>query len=332
MKRSSLWRRGLVLCVIAAITIWGWVPAATSAPTVRLSIVTGTTGGVYFPLGGGLAQLISKNIPGVQATAEVTPASADNIRLIDRRPVDTIGFVLADTAVDAPKGEGPFKDNPGRPILIRTLTPIYNNFNHLVTIEGTGITTIADIKGKRVSLGPPGSGTEVTALRFLEAAGIDPNRDLRRERLGPAESADAIKDRRLDAFFWSGGLPTPSVLDLATTPGIRIRIVPLDGLLPALQRKYGDLYFRAVILKDFYPGTPANAPTVGVANLLIAHKDFDENLAYQITKLIFERRGELALVHKEAVNITVLGLKGRSPLPFHPGAIRYFKERGAEGF
>ncbi|MGH2425322.1 MAG: TAXI family TRAP transporter solute-binding subunit [bacterium] len=324
--------RFLAACVVSALAAALWIPAATSAPAVRLSIVTGTTGGVYFPLGGGLAQLISRHIPGVQATAEVTPASADNIRLIDRRPADTIGFVLADTAVDAPKGEGPFKDNPGRPIPIRTLTPIYNNFNHLVTVEGTGITTIADIKGKRVSLGPPGSGTEVTALRFLEAADIDPNRDIRRERLAPAESADAVKDRRLDAFFWSGGLPTPSVLDLATTPGIRIRIVPLDSLLPALQRKYGALYFRAVIQKDFYPGSPANIPTIGVANLAVAHQTFDESLAYQITKLIYERRADLALVHKEATNITLIGVKGRSPLPFHPGAIRYFKERGVEGF
>lgn len=328
----ALWRRLPAIAVVAVVAVSIWVPAALSAPTVRLSIVTGTTGGVYFPLGGGLALLISRHIPGVQATAEVTPASADNIRLIDRRPSDTVGFVLADTAVDAPKAEGPFKDSPGRPIPIQTLTPIYNNFNHLVTVEGTGITTVADIKGKRVSLGPPGSGTEVTALRFLESAGIDPNRDFRRERLGPAESADAIKDRRLDAFFWSGGLPTPSVLDLATTPGMRIRLVPLDGLLPALQRRYGALYFRAVIQKDYYPGSPADIPTVGVANLVVAHRDFDANLAYQITKLIYERRGDLALVHKEAANITLIGVKGRSPLPFHPGAIRYFKERGIEGF
>jgi len=326
------WQRLMTAVVVAIIALSVRMPSALSAPTVRLSIVTGTTGGVYFPLGGGLAQLISKYIPGVQATAEVTPASADNIRLIDRRPADTIGFVLADTAADAPKAEGVFKANPGRPIPIVTLTPIYNNFNHLVTMEGTGITTIADIKGKRVSLGPPGSGTEVTALRFLEAAGIDPTRDFRRERLGPAESADAMKDRRLDAFFWSGGLPTPSVLDLATTPGIRIRLVPLDALLPALQRKYGAVYYRAVIQKDFYPGAPSDTPTIGVANLLISHESFDESLAYQITKLVYERRPELALVHKEAANITTIGVKGRSPLPFHRGAIRYFKERGIEGF
>jgi hypothetical protein len=330
MNRAR-WRLPAI-AVVAVVAVSVWVPAALSAPTVRLSIVTGTTGGVYFPLGGGLAQLISRHIPNVQATAEVTPASADNIRLIDRRPADTIGFVLADTAVDAPAAAGPFRTNPGKPIPIQTLTPIYNNFNHLVTVDGSGISTVADIKGKRVSVGPPGSGTEVTALRFLEAAGLDPERDFRRERLGPAESADAMKDRRLDAFFWSGGLPTPSVLDLATTPGIRIRLVPLDGLLPALQRKYGALYFRAVILKDYYPGSPANIPTVGVANLVIAHRDFDANLAYQITKLIYERRGDLALVHKEATNITLIGVRGRSPLPFHPGAIRYFRERGIEGF
>lgn len=332
MTQSSLWRRALVLAVMAAILSWVWVPAVTSAPTVRLSIVTGTTGGVYFPLGGGLAALISRHIPGVQATAEVTPASADNIRLIDRRPADTIGFVLADTAADAPAASGVFKDNPGRPIPIITLAPLYNNFNHLVTVEGSGIVTIADIKGKRVSTGPPGSGTEITALRFLEAAGIDPSRDFRRDRLGPAESADAMKDRRLDAFFWSGGLPTPSVLDLAITPGIRIRLVPLDGLLAALQKKYGNVYFRSVIPKVYYLGLPADVPTVGVANLLIAHRDFDEGLAYQITKLLFERRPELALVHKEAQNITTIGLAGRSPLPFHRGAIRYYRERGVEGF
>lgn len=321
-------RRLLALCVVAAVAAWMWVPPALSAPTVRLSIVTGGTGGVYFPLGGGLAQLLSKYLPGVQATAEVTSASVDNMRLIGAKRAD-IAFTLADTAYDAFKGEAAFR---GSPVPIRTLTPIYNNFNHLVTIEGTGITTVADVKGKRVSVGSPGSGTEVTALRILQAAGIDPDRDIRKERLGVAESVDAVKDRKLDAFFWSGGLPTAAVLDLATTPGIRIRLVPLDSTLPELQKTYGNLYFNAVILKEIYPGTPANAATVGVANLLVVHQDFNADLAYQVTKLIYERRAELAQVHKEAANITVTGVAGRSPVPFHPGAVKYFKERGIQGF
>jgi TRAP transporter TAXI family solute receptor len=313
----------LLLAILAATL----VPAA-AGPSVRLSIATGTTGGVYFPLGGGLAALISKNLPGVSATAEVTPASVDNIRLLAAKRAD-LAFVLADTAVDGLKGEQAFRGNP---VPIRTLAPLYNNFNHLVTVDGTGINTIGDLRGKRVSVGPPGSGTEVTALRILEAAGINPERDIRRERLSPAASADAIKDKKIDAFFWSGGLPTSAVLDLAVSPGIRVRIVPLDTVLAAMQRKWGNLYFRSTIQKEYYLGLPADVPTVGVANLMISHQDFDEGLAYQITKLLFDKRPELALVHKEAANITTIGVAGRSPLPFHPGAIRFFKERGIEGF
>lgn len=326
IRRSN--RRWLPLLLAAVVAASVYLPQALGAPAVRLSIVTGGTGGVYFPMGGGLAQLISKNIPGVQATAEVTSASVDNMRLIGAKRAD-IAFTLADTAYDAFKGEAAFRGNP---IPIRTLTPIYNNFNHLVALDGSGIATIADLRGKRVSVGSPGSGTEVTALRILEAAGINPERDIRKERLGVAESADALKDRKLDAFFWSGGLPTAAVLDLATTPGIKIRLVPLDSTIPNLQKKYGNLYFRSVILKEIYPGSPANAPTVGVANLLVVHQDFSADLAYQITKLIYEKRAELAAVHKEAANITITGVAGRSPVPFHPGSIRYFKERGIEGF
>lgn len=326
--KHLLSRRLVTTALVAAAAASLWVPAALSAPAQRLSILTGGTGGVYFPMGGGLAQMISKYIPGVQATAEVTSASVDNMRLIGAKRAD-IAFTLADTAYDAFKGEAAFR---GGPLPLRTLTPIYNNFNHLVTIEGNGIATLADLKGKRVSVGSPGSGTEVTALRILLAAGIDPDRDIRKERLGVAESGDALKDRKIDAFFWSGGLPTAAVLDLATTPGFRVRIVPMDSALANLQKQYGALYFSAVILKEIYPGSPANAPTIGVANLLVVHQDFSADLAYQITKMIYEKRGELAAVHKEAANITTTGVAGRSPLPFHPGAIRYFKERGIAGF
>lgn len=318
----------LAVTVLAAAVLAGGLGSVSAGPVVRLSIATGGVGGVYFPMGGGLASLISKHIPGATATAEVTPASVDNMRLILAKRAD-LAFTLADTAHDAFKGEEPFR---GSPVPIRTLSPLYNNFNHLVTIEGTGIATIGDLRGKRVSVGAPGSGTEITALRILEAAGLHPDRDIRRERLGAAPSVDALKDRKIDAFFWSGGLPTAAVLDLAFSPGVRIKIVPLDGLVPVLQRKYGNLYFRSVIQKEFYSGMAADAPTIGVANLLVVHEDFDAELAYQITKLLFERRADLAQIHKEAANITTIGAAGRSPVPFHPGAIRYFRERGIEGF
>jgi len=314
---------GVVLAVLL------FAGTVVSGPTVRrISIATGGTGGVYFVLGGGLARLISQYIPGVQATAEVTSASVDNMRLIGAKRAD-IAFTLNDTAYDAWKGLADFRGNP---IPIRVLAPLYDNYNHLVTLEGTGISAVADLRGKRVSVGSPGSGTEVTALRILRAAGLDPDRDIRKERLGVAPSADALRDRKIDAFFWSGGLPTPAVLDLASSPGIRVRLVPLDPVLEALQKEYGPLYARGVISRIAYPGMERDVPTVIVANLLVVHKDFPEDLAYEITKLLFERKRELETVHAEAKNISLLRIAGRTPIPFHPGAIRYYRERNVRGF
>jgi len=318
--------RWITLALIVGLLLAG--PGVAGPTLRRISIATGGTGGVYFVLGGGLARLISQHIQGVQATAEVTSASVDNMRLIGARRAD-IAFTLNDTAYDAWKGLGEFQGNP---IPIRVLAPIYDNYNHLVTLDGTGIQTVADLRGKRVSVGSPGSGTEVTALRILRAAGIDPDRDIRKERLGVAPSADALRDRKIDAFFWSGGLPTPAVLDLASSPGIRIRIVPLDTVLEALRREYGPLYARGVISRIVYPGMDRDVPTIIVANLLVVHRDFPEDLAYQITKLLFERKRELEVVHAEAKNITLLRITGRTPIPFHPGAARYYREKNISGF
>ena len=315
------------MAALALILVLALGPA-TAAPRIRLSIATGGTGGVYFVLGGGLAKLISATIPNVEATAEVTSASVDNMRLIGAKRAD-LALVLADTAVDAVKGLEAFRGNP---VPALTLTPIYNNNNHLVTIEGTGINTAADLKGKRVSVGAPGSGTEVTALRILEAAGIDPDRDIRKDRLGVAQSVDALRDKKIDAFFWSGGLPTSAILDLAATPGIRMKLIPLDSVLPAMQKKYGNVYFKIVIGKVWYPGMTADVPTIGVVNLIVVHRDFDADLAYQITKLIYEKRPALAQIHQEATNITLVNLAERAILPVHRGAARYFKEVGVAGF
>lgn len=323
--------RGLPTVIIATlalvITALG-LNSVFAGPAIRLSIATGTTGGVFFPVGGGIASIISKNLPGVSATAEVTPGSIDNMRLMHTKGAD-LALVNADAAFDALKGEDVFR---GTPVPIRTLVPLYNGFGQLVTIEGTGINSLADLRGKRVSTGAPGSGTEHMALRILEAAGLNPDRDIRRERLAPAPSTDGVKDRRLDAYFWAGGVPTGTVIDLAVSPGIRIRLVPLDDVIPGLQRKWPGVYFRSVILKEIYPGLPANVPTFSMPVLLVVHKDFSAELAYQITKLVIERRAELAQVHKEAANITTLGAADRSPAPYHPGAIRYYRERGVEGF
>src|SRR5438270_3960061 len=177
---------------------------ALLAQAQNLSIATGGTGGVYYPLGGGMAAVLSRYVPGMQATAEVTGGSVANLQLIGTgKPY--LGMTMADATLDAYKGQDKFK---GKPVPVRTLIVMYPNRMHVVTVEGAGINTMKDLKGKRVSTGAPASGTEVMALRLIEASGIDP-KEITRERLSVAESVNAIKDRKLDAVFWVGGVRTP---------------------------------------------------------------------------------------------------------------------------
>src|SRR5438477_6441817 len=223
---------------------------AVAAQAQNISIATGGTGGVYYPLGGGMAAMLSKYVPGIQATAEVTGGSVANLQLIGTgKPY--LGMTMADATLDAYKGDDKFK---GKPVPVRTLLIMYPNRMHVVTIEGTGINTMKDLKGKRVSTGSGGSATEVMAFRVIEAAGLDKDRDLKRERLGVAESVNAIKDRKIDAFFWGGAVSTSSVTDLATTPGVKIKMVAHAAPVAAINRKYGELHFKVTITKGVYGG------------------------------------------------------------------------------
>ena len=299
--------------------------AAMGAQAQNLSIATGGTGGVYYPLGGGLGAVLSKAIPGVSATAEVTGGSVANLQLIGTgKPY--LAFTQADAAIDALKGQDKFA---GKPIPVRTLAVLYPNRMHVVSIEGTGVTKIGDIKGKRVSTGSGGSATEVFAFRVIEAAGLDKDRDMKRERLGVAESVNALKDRKIDAFFWVGGLPTAAVTDLANTPGVKIKMIDIAHLVPNMVKKYGNVYIKDVIKKEVYKGMEADNQAATVTNLLAVHKDFNEDLAYKTVKAVFEHRDDLIRVHKEAENIKLENQKVEaSSIPWHPAAIRYFGEKG----
>jgi uncharacterized protein len=298
-----------------------------AAEQVNLSIATGGTGGVYYPLGGGMANVFSKNIPGLQATAEVTGGSVANMQLIGTgKPY--LALTQADAASDALRGEDKFK---GKPIPVRTLAILYPNRMHVVTVEGTGINTMADLKGKRVSTGSPGSATEVFAFRVIEAAGLDKDRDMRRERLGVAESVSALKDRKIDAFFWVGGLPTAAVTDLGATPGVKIKLLDHANLVPAMVKKYGNIYVQDVIPKGTYPGQTVDNRQSTVMNLLVAHENMSEQTVYNILKTMFDHRKELIAVHKEAENIKHENQKeSASPTPWHPGALKYYREVGVK--
>jgi len=301
------------------------VAFAATAQAQNLSIATGGTGGVYYPLGGGMAAVLSKYVPGMQATAEVTGGSVANLQLIGTaKPY--IALTMADATLDAYKGEDKFT---GKAVPVRTLMILYPNRMHVVTIEGTGITRMADLKGKRVSTGSGGSATEVMAFRVIEAAGLDKDKDMRRERLGVAESVSALKDRKIDAFFWVGGLPTAAVTDLASSPGVKIKMIDHADLVPAMNKKYGNLYVKDTIGKDVYKGMDKDNQQATVMNLLVAHEKMDQKTAYNIVKTIFDKRDELIRVHKEAENIKLEAQKAEaSPIPWHPGAMKYFAEKG----
>ena len=299
--------------------------ASLSAQAQNISIATGGTGGVYYPLGGGMANVFSKTIPGMTATAEVTGGSVANLQLIGTgKPY--IALTQADALVDAYNGQGKFKSGK---IPVRAMMLLYTNLMHAVTIEGTGINSIGDLKGKRVSTGSPGSATEVFAFRVLEAAGIDPNKDIRKERLGVSESVNAIKDKKIDAFFFVVGLPTSSVTDLASTPGVKIKFLDHANLLPAMVKKSGNIYIADVIPKGTYPGMDKDNQATAVANLLVANANMSDEAVYNIVKTIFDKRPDLIAVHKAAADIKLENQKSAaSPVPWHPGAVKYYKEKG----
>jgi len=314
-----------VSALVAVVAAFGLATAgAQDKKTTRISISTGGTGGVYYPLGGGLAAMISKYVPGVDATAEVTAGSIQNLQLIDAGKSE-IGFTMADAAWDAANGLEKFN---GKRVPLRTIAVFYPNRMHVVTVEGTGINSMKDLKGKRVSTGAPVSGTEVMALRLIEAAGLKPE-EMTRERLSVAESVAALKDGKIDAFFWVGGVPTPSITDLAATPGKKVKLVDHGDAAENMRKKYGPIYVKNQILANAYPGETRTTTNIDVWNLLVVPEKADEQLVYQIVKTMFEKKDELVKVHKDAAFLDLANQSsGASPIAFHPGALRYFKEKG----
>ncbi len=205
----------------------------------------------------------------------------------------------------------------------------YPNRMHVVTVEGTGINKFADLKGKRVSTGAPNSATELMAQRLLEAMGLDQEKDIRRERLDPGKSSDAIKDKKLDAYFWVGGIPTSAVTDLGATPATKLKLIDHSEAVDNMNKKYGPLYIRDTIPAKSYPGQDQPNQVATVQNLIVAREDMPDQVAYNIVKTIFDKRDELILVHKEAQNFDLkFQTNDASPIPYHPGAIKYFAEQG----
>jgi TRAP transporter TAXI family solute receptor len=298
-------------------------PAPSATPNFSgqsLNVVTGGQGGVYIIYGAGLADLLTKQLK-VNASAESTAASVANMQLI-RDGKAQLAFTLADTAYDAVQGRTPSFE--GKKADAKALAVLYSNYTHVIAKDGAGIKTVADLKGKRVSVGAANSGTEIIANRILEAYGLDPAKDISRERLGVADSANRLKDGGLDAFFWSGGLPTSQITDLVNST--KIVFVEHTDSIKKMSDKYGPFYFNTTIPTNTYKNDAA-VTVAGVANLLVAPASMDPALAKAILATMFDNKSTLETVHAEAKNLKLETATKGSPLEFHAGAIDFYKSK-----
>jgi TRAP transporter TAXI family solute receptor len=326
---------GLVLAVVLGLGCL----SVSAEEKPKIMITTGGIGGVYYYYGTTVAEILSK-YAGVEATAIQTAASVDNLLLIQRRTDPSkntyyLGLVLPDSAYLAYTGKiERFKDKPAKEV--RIMWAMYPNILHIVAAPGAGIKTVADLKGKKVSTGAPGSGTEIEAFMVLEAAGIKTSDLAKQERLGASESAESLSHGTLDAYFWSGGLPTGSVTELAATlarKGSKIEFVNLDpkgDLVKKLLEKFPGVMEAGVIPKEVY-NTEKDIHTLAFWNLFMGPKSLPEKYSYAITKALFENLGQLQKAVKAAKDNTLANAVKftHGTIPYDPGALHYFKEKGA---
>ncbi len=296
-------------------------PAERPEGKLRLVVGTGGTGGVFFPYGGGVARVLTDKMTDVEATAEVTGGSVDNLKLLGSGDID-LGFTTVDSAVDAMKGAGAYTE----PITLCAVASLYTSFVHVVASADSGITSVDQLNGKVVSVGSAGSSAEVAADRVMEVAGVD-TASLTRENLGAAESVAAMKDGKLDAFFWVGGLPTAAVTDLTVTDP---DVVFLDAgqYVDELAAKYGEAYQAFELPAGTYEGVDEPVPGIGVGNLLVTSPQTSSAVVNEMLTTLFDNLPEVQAIHPEAASLTLEGAAAAGSVPYHPGALEFFESKG----
>ena len=296
---------------------------------LSFSIVTGGTGGVWYPLGGAIGGIIGKHVPNTEATSEATTAAIDNMKLLG---AGKAGMAFAYDYHVGWANEGKVPGIP-RKHNIRLVMGFYEQPLHIVTKEGTGVTSVMQLKGKRVSVGAPNSGTEEQADYVLKALGIDWNKDIKREKLGAGESVSALKDGKIDAFFWSGAVPTASIIDMSSTPGARMVLLPVGGeTADRIMKANPGVFHKTVFPNACYSCVDRDIETIAITAVLQAMDTFPADRLYQILTAIFDNKAELSAVWKGANALTpqkAVGLVTPDALKYlHPGARKFFTEKG----
>jgi TRAP transporter TAXI family solute receptor len=285
----------------------------------RVNIATGNSTGVYYVVGGGLAQVINDETE-LQATAAETGASVQNIQQLVAGDYD-LAFSLADTATDAVNGDGDFDGAQD----VSTLGRLYDNYTQVVVRSDAGIDSVEDFAGKRISTGSPQSGTEVIANRMIEESGLQVS-DVKAQRLDLTQTVDGMKDGSIDGLVWSGGLPTPAITDLFTSMGDKLEFIDVTPLLEPMQ-EVNEVYEENTIPADTY-GLDEDVPTISVPNLLMVRNDMPDNLACAMTTLVYEQKDALAQVHPAAEELSTDTASQTGPVPLHPGSERALEELG----
>jgi uncharacterized protein len=319
-------RRGMVAggAALAAGSLIGAPALAQSRQ--RITIVTGGTGGVFYPYGGGIAKILSEKVPNMQATSQVTGGSVDNCKLVAAGDAE-IGFSTLDSAYDAMQGTGAYQRD-GK-LDVRVLAVLYDSFLHVVGAQGASISNVASLRGKRVGVGSAGSSTESIADRVIEASGLNPRTDITRDNLSVAESAGALKDGKVAAFFWIGGIPTAAVRDLATSGQPPLTFIPTGEELAKLERQWPGLYRPFNLPANAYAGQAAAVSGLGVANVLVVSSKARPEMITAVLNGIFNNLEEVQKIHPEARRLTVQGAAVKTAVPLHPAAEAFYRSKGA---
>jgi TRAP transporter TAXI family solute receptor len=306
-------------------TVHGIAPRVLFAQTrVRVSVGTAGRGGFFYPLGTGIAAAITNHTSGIAAEAQVTGGAAENMKLLHERKID-VALAQADVAWSAAQGKlGGLSDK----VPLRTLFGTVSAYMHLVTLDGLGINSVADLKGKRISSGLPGTGTAIKALRVLDASGVTPEGLQLDTHQDYPEAAQALKEGKIDAFAWDATLPGKAIVDLAAMPGIKIRLLSSGDVVPRMVAKHGPFYFVAPIPKGTYPGVNDDVAAAAGKTLFVTDDRLEESRAYEITKAVLEHIPELTAALVAAKEMSPANAVLGSSIPFHPGALRYYKEKG----
>jgi len=311
-----------VLAIFIGLMVLMGFGLTVQAQEVKLILATGGTAGTYYPFGGAMAKIWNSKIPGMNVTAQSTGASAENVRLINKKEVE-LALVQSDTIDFAYNAKEAFKEKLTK---MNAIAVLYPEIIQIVIRGDSKATSFAGLKGLKIGVGAPGSGTEANFRQLLDVYGMK-KEDVKAQYLSFAESAEQFKDKHIDAFFVTAGIPNAAITDVAVMHSIRILSIPSDKV-SQLTKKYPFLS-PAVIPANTYKNQPSEVKTVAVAAVLISSSELKEDVVYKLTKALFDNQAELAVAHAKGKELNIKTAVTGVSIPFHPGAIKYYKEKGA---